>query len=371
MLETIAVRNFKLLKDQVFQINNLNVFSGLNGSGKSTLIQSLLLLRQSFEKNMLPGKGLSLSGSYVRLGTGSDVLSVDAENELIEYDFFWENDTSLLLSFQYNGRSNLQPTVKEHLVGDCYEQSLFTSSFQYLSAERISPGSSFDVSDYDINNLNSIGNKGEYTAHFIAERALDIIHIKEIIHPAATSDTLIASIDAWMSEITPGTRVIAIVIPEINQASLRYEFETSSKVTKSFLPENTGFGLTYVLPIITSVLKAKRGDLLIIENPESHLHPAGQTAIAKLITLASENGVQIIIETHSDHFLNGVRISLKRHLISPSHVEFYFLSRDVESKEHCTQVENPRVDESGNFDCWPIGFFDEWDNSLDALLCDE
>lgn len=371
MIETIAVRNFKLLQDQTFQINNLNVFSGLNGSGKSSLIQCLLLLRQSFEKNMLPDKGLSLSGNYVRLGTGTDVLSVDAENELIEYDFFWEDEILLLLSFQYNPRSNVQPLVKEDSEGDCYEQSLFTSSFQYLSAERISPGSSFDVSDYDVNNLNSIGNRGEYTAHFIAEKSLDIIQIKEIIHPEATSDTLIASIDAWMSEITPGTRVIAKVIPEINQASLHYKFETLSTITKPFLPENTGFGLTYILPIITAVLKAKRGDLLIIENPESHLHPAGQTAIAKLISLASESGVQIIIETHSDHFLNGVRISLKNSLISSENVEFYFLSRDVESTEHSTHVDNPRVDDSGNFDCWPVGFFDEWDKSLDTLLSDE
>ena len=79
MLETIAIKNFKLLKDQLFHLNNLTIFSGLNGMGKSSLIQSLLLLRQSYEKNMLPSKGLSLVGEYVQIGNGADVLSINAE----------------------------------------------------------------------------------------------------------------------------------------------------------------------------------------------------------------------------------------------------------------------------------------------------
>jgi len=368
MLETFAIKNFKLLKDQLFHLSNLTIFSGLNSMGKSSVIQSLLLLRQSYEKNLLPGKGLSLMGDYVQIGNGADVLSVAAENECIEYDLFWENNVSLSLSFMCNKESNVPTLEKEAEEGDCYRQALFTPSFQYLSAKRISPKSAFDVSDYDVKELNSIGIMGEYTVHFIAEKGLDAIAIQALRHPEAVSNTLIASINAWMSEITPGTRVIAKLIPEINQASLHYQFETSQDHTKSFRPENVGFGLTYVLPIVTAVLNAKPGDFLIFENPESHLHPAGQSAVAKLIALAAENGVQILIETHSDHFLNGVRIAVKKGDVSANHVELYYLSKDMESNDHVSQVTNPRIDSAGKIDHWPTGFFDEWDNSLDALL---
>lgn len=73
-----------------------------------------------------------------------------------------------------------------------------------------------------------------------------------------------------MSEITPGVKIITRTIPEINQASLHYQFASATEYTNEFRPENTGFGLTYVLPVVTALLCSKPGDLLIIENPESH-----------------------------------------------------------------------------------------------------
>ncbi len=371
MLETISIKNFKSLKNETFHLNSLTVFSGLNGMGKSSVIQSLLLLRQSFEKNMLPDKGLSLVGDYVKLGNGADILSVDAEDEHIEYDLSWSESTKLSLSFKYKPQSNLQSIERQQQDGECYSEGLFTSSFQYLSAERISPKSSYEVSDYDVNGLSSLGVTGEYTAHFIAEKGLNTLPIAELRHPLSTSGNLIDSINAWMSEITPGTRVVAKVIPEINQASLHYQFATSDHFTKTFRPENTGFGLTFVLPVVTAVLNAKPGDFLLIENPEAHLHPAGQSAVARLISYAADHGVQVLIETHSDHFLNGVRTSVKKGIISSDNVELYYLSRNINASEHSVQVDQPRIDHLGKIDHWPIGFFDEWDNSLDELLEEE
>ena len=173
-----------------------------------------------------------------------------------------------------------------------------------------------------------------------------------------------------MSEVTPGTKVIAKLIPEINKASLHYQFSSLTDMTPQFRPENTGFGLTYVLPVVTAVLSARPGDLLLIENPESHLHPAGQSLVAKLISLAAQNDVQIILETHSDHFLNGVRTSVKAKDISSDNVCIYFLSRDPESSEHVANIEEIRVQDTGSIDYWPHGFFDEWDKSLDELIKD-
>lgn len=369
MLERLNLNNFKSIKEGTFDLENLTLFSGLNGMGKSSILQALLLLRQSYEKHLLPNTGISLTGEYVRIGNGKDLLFTDGDDEFVDIEVYWPN-SSLQFRFDYIEKSDLQPIVRKesNTEGEPFEEALFTSSFQYLSAERIIPKSTYDVSEYAVNQRRSLGTKGEYTAHFLAEHGDAEIVIGALKHSQSSTNNLIDNLNAWMSEITPGTKVIARLIPEINQASLHYQFASSTDMTAQFRPENTGFGLTYVLPVVTAVLSARPGDLLLIENPESHLHPAGQSLVARLISLASQNGVQIIIETHSDHFLNGVRTSVKTKNIDSDKVCIYFLSRDSESSEHAVHIEEVRIEPSGRIDYWPIGFFDEWDKSLTALI---
>jgi len=98
------------------------------------------------------------------------------------------------------------------------------------------------------------------------------------------------------------------------------------------------------------------------------LHPAGQALIAKLISIACQNDVQIIIETHSDHFLNGVRTSVKSDVIDSESVSIYFLTHDNESSKHVTDYEAIKIEPTGHIDHWPNGFFDEWDKSLNELI---
>lgn len=97
-----------------------------------------------------------------------------------------------------------------------------------------------------------------------------------------------------------------------NLVLLGYEFtQQGLGFTNEYTPQNVGFGISYSLHVITAILKAKDGDLIIIENPESHVHPRGQAELGKLIALAAINNIQIIIETHSDHIINGIRVAVK------------------------------------------------------------
>ena len=366
MLERLILNNFKSIKDGIFNFENLTLFSGLNGMGKSSVLQSMLLLRQSFEKHLLPDAGLSLTGEYVCIGNGKDLLFTDGDDEFVDINLYWD-ESSLNFRFAYLEKSDMQPIERADIDGLPFDEALFTSSFQYLSAERITPKSIYDVSDYAVNQRRSLGTKGEFTAHFLAEHGDEDLFINALKHDKSLSNNLISNLNAWMSEITPGTKVIAKLIPEINQASLHYQFSSLTDMTSQFRPENTGFGLTYVLPVVTAVLSSRPGDLLLIENPESHLHPSGQSLVAKLIALASQNNVQIIVETHSDHFLNGIRSSVKANKIDSDKVCVYFLSRDVDSSEHSVHIEEVRIDSNGYVDYWPPGFFDEWDRSLSVL----
>lgn len=371
MINLISLANFKSIKEEDFELSNLTIFSGQNGMGKSSVLQSLLLLRQSFEQHALPDIGLSLAGSYVDIGVGKDLLFNNAEIEKIKIEVLWP-DASFNAVFDYYTSSNMQRINKTEteLQGKVFEQALFTSNFQYLSAERISPKNVYDVSEYAVNAQRSLGTKGEYTAHFISQHGGDKVEIKGLLHSQAKSPLLLANINAWMSDITPGTRVIARLISDINQASLHYQFTTGKDQTEELRPQNTGFGLTYVLPVVTAILSSEPGDLLIIENPESHLHPSGQVLIAKMISIAASSGVQIIIETHSDHVLNGIRTSVKDEHLNSSQVLAYFLSRQSNQTEHCAFVEKISIDSLGRIDQWPEGFFDEWDKSINSLLRD-
>jgi predicted ATPase len=171
-----------------------------------------------------------------------------------------------------------------------------------------------------------------------------------------------------MSELTPGVSLNTVVHRDMNVVKLSYKFETSEGYTDEFKPVNVGFGLTYVLPVVTAVLAAAPGDLLIIENPESHLHPAGQAVIGRICALAAEKGVQIILETHSDHILNSIRVAVKKKILSPQHAAVYFFERDSNAKEHKVDIIQPFIDENGRLDKTPVGFFDEWGKQLDELI---
>jgi len=366
MIEFIRVQRFKALNDASFPLAALNVFSGLNGMGKSSLIQSLLLLRQSYEKNTLLDKGLLLKGDYITLGTGKDVLTEHTDNETIEFTIKWADSEPANFVFDYAGTSDLQPLQAKTAIPTTLP-NLFSRNFQYLAADRISPKTAYEASDYFIKDLNSLGNHGEFTAHYIAEYGLEPIKLKALQHAKSSSLSLLDNLDKWMAEISPGIRIRTRLHTEMNNVSLGYAFEHGGEVTAEFKPQNVGFGLTFVLPVLVAVLKAAPGDLLIIENPEAHLHPAGQATLGQLCSLASAAGVQLFIESHSDHFLNGIRVAVKEQAISNDNVRLFFLERGP-GHAHAARVASPVIDQKGRIDIWPAGFFVETDKQLEKLL---
>ena len=135
----------------------------------------------------------------------------------------------------------------------------------------------------------------------------------------------------------------------------------NSEETEFHRPVNTGFGYVQVLPIVAAALAAEKGDVLLIENPEVHLHPGGQSMMGMFLSEVAAAGVQVILETHSDHVLNGIRRSVKASEISADDVELYYFRPRESGKE---QAVNPHIDSSGNIDQWPEGFFDQTDKDL-------
>lgn len=372
MISNLYIKNFKILKDVDISLSNLNVISGKNSVGKSTLMQVILLLRQSHEKGTLIDKGLLLQGDYIKIGKGRDAFTRDAEEDYMQFVIHWFDESELNLSYAYNQKSDLQDIKlampKNVTLKSLEKYSIFNNNFTYLSADRITPEDTYPVSDYHVNTLKSLGIRGEYTPHFLTEFEHSIIEDKSILHPSISLNTLLSQVSAWMCEISNGIKIGIKMIEEVNAVSLTYEFTTENGYTDKFAPRNVGFGLTYILPVVTALLSAKKGDLILIENPEAHLHPAGQSAMGRLISLVAQSGVQLFIETHSDHILNGIRASVAKKEISNNNISLFYFSKDEESGKHEVDIVTPYLDEKGRIDEWPKGFFDEWDKQLDDLL---
>lgn len=111
--------------------------------------------------------------------------------------------------------------------------------------------------------------------------------------------------ELWLSHIVRAVELEAKAIPDASVVALRFkEPGFGGEWTR---PANTGFGLSSALPIIVAGLSTDAGGTLLIENPEAHLHPAAQSRMGAFLALVAGAGVQVFVETHSDHILNGIR----------------------------------------------------------------
>lgn len=369
MIEQVSIKNFKTLKDISVPLKPLNLLTGLNGTGKSSFIQVLLLLRQSALDTTLVKGNLKLNGNLVQLGKGKEILYQYAEKEEIEIEVTFSDsgykwDMYVDMEVDYLGLNNFQI---RNWNDEILDEALFQNNFQYLNTDHIGPQEVYQTS-LGVIRKNQIGWKGEYAVHFLNTYGNRFVPAKELQHPKAKSEKLLHQVDAWMGEISPNIKLNITEIANSDLLILGYQYTTQNDTTKVFQPRNVGFGISYVLPIIVSLLLAVEDKLIILENPEAHLHSRGQSRMGKLMALASQTGAQIIVETHSDHILNGIRVAAKKAIIPPDDISILYFDRKLENREHRANILTPKVDKRGRLTEWPEGFFDEWDNMLDELI---
>jgi predicted ATPase len=212
-----------------------------------------------------------------------------------------------------------------------------------------------------------MGPSGEFAAHFLSIFGSETVELEGLRHPMATSEILQSQVEAWMTEISPGVRLNIRRYSEMDLMTFGVTYSLGHQVASwEYRPTNVGFGITYALPIVVSVLSAHPGGLVIVENPEAHLHPRGQVKMGELLSLASAAGIQVLIETHSDHVLNGIRLAVHGRKADPSKVALYYSKWEPGGKSPSLTLLN--IDENGRVSQWPEGFFDEYERSLDQLL---
>jgi len=381
-IDKVDINNFKSLKNTSITLGNLTLITGVNSSGKSSFIQSLLLLKQNAESiqkfvlynSLLNDKEITahlkemlknipafiLDGEYIALGEGKSLLYQEVFNENISINLSYSSNKFLKVDFD----TDAEFTVEINDTSNTFALKIF-NNLHYIRTDRAIPSITYPLSESHIRKGN-IGLNGEYSAHYLSINRHEILKISKLKHPTSTTEQLLENVSKWLGEMSSGIDISVTVHEQLQIASLTYQYVYGEQTTGQYTPLNVGFGITYVLPVIVALLKSKPGDLLIIENPESHLHPAGQSKIAELCAIAAASGVQIIIETHSDHFLNGVRVATKKEILKPDESKIYYFEKVSDSLETIAHALN--IDQDGRIDEWPTGFFDEWDNKLNELL---
>jgi predicted ATPase len=366
MINKLSIQNFKSLKDSgMLDLKPVNVLTGLNGVGKSSLIQALLLFRQSTELS----KELRLRNGLVNIGTIRDALFQSADKEEISLrlnDFQWSFDASI------PDDDVLKTTQgKDYSTHELSELSVFGDHFQYISADRVSQVEMHEVSRSNISKA-FLGIRGEYTVHFLEAVESGSIKFETpriLRHASAHGTDLRSQVNHWLGEISPNTKVVT---KQITNEQVQLGFSFGQSQNNPFKPKNVGFGLSYALSVVTALLISKPNSLIIIENPEAHLHPKGQAKLAELMCLAAKNGAQIIVETHSDHILNGVRVMVRSHYddnrsgISNEKVAIFWFERNEEDLS--ADIVPIRLEPNAKIKKAPLGFFDQMDIDLKRIL---
>ncbi|XVQ87261.1 DUF3696 domain-containing protein [Microbispora siamensis] len=370
MIDELAITNFKAFATAEIPLGPYTLLSGLNSSGKSTVLQALALLRQSFDALHEDDGGFLLNGGLIELGVGQDILHEDyvssdetdprirlalrCGSEIYSWSVRYEREADLLRMDDSAERPD--PVLPPSLSG---------TGFQYLRADRISPAVSYPRSHEIAVRRSFLGSRGEHTVNFLRHFQDEPVADERLHHPEGRSRSLLDQTEAWMQEICPGVNLQADAIEGTDSVRLSFRFGTAGlSASNRYRPTNVGFGLTYVLPVVVACLTAKPGGLLLIENPEAHLHPRGQTGMAMLTCAAAAAGAQVVVETHSDHVLNGVRLAVKGRRLPPENAVLHYFRK----KTGGIEILNPVIGPDGMISDWPEGFFDEWERSLDRLL---
>lgn len=350
MISSFKISNFKCFESVEIPLGLITLLCGVNGGGKSSVIQAMLLhsiaSRAGDSESALNGPfGLALGDYDLLLNRNSGV-----------------GDGNILFSYRGESPVEILPGRTQRSFTSSCTGSSVDRGLIYLSAERCGPRiiqDEFSPVGYDLFN---VGVRGEYVAQILLEHDRHLV--RDELLPVGEGDVrlLPAVVEKYMSIIFGPLQIQSrsngIAPPSLffKRPGLEEEWTLSS---------HTGFGLSYALPIVVAGLLAKPGTSLVVDSPEAHLHPAAQTAIAMFLCRVAGSGVNVIVETHSDYVVDGVRISVGAGSVLQAEdcVVLNFGRHDGK-----VVAESVVVDDAGKVKNWPAGFFDQHVINMRSLV---
>ena len=360
MITNLEIRGFKRFERQSFSVAPLTVLAGLNGSGKTSVVQALLL---AWEASSDAHSTVCLNGPFgLELGTAEDVRNWNAGDQI---EIVVDSNTTGSVTYRFAISSDAAQylVVQERPATFPLAFSMQPRAFSYLCAERLGPRNTLGASPLPDDKL-EVGARGEHCAQILSILGDKPIEDGSRLHPDREQGMpalLKYEVERWLSEIARPVEINAESYAGAMVTSLRFRSPGGEWVRAP----NMGFGVSYALPIVLGGLSALSGGLLIVENPEAHLHPAGQSRMGVFLAWLAGRGVQIILETHSDHVLNGIRRAIG---------EYKYLTHDQAAVNYFESHENEILGVShlkftsiGGVSDWPRGFFDQYQIDVASL----
>lgn len=366
------ISGFKCFADKSFELKNITLLTGSNGTGKSSFIQALLLIRSAIEKNCADSNSadfinkiwkntsIALNGPFLlNLGSVYDIFNesekasnkvrLELGEEVFCIDFPSEDEPDDRCNV------NLETTLLENNNSFWRKQK-----FYYLHTERLGPRLGVDSIFTEFPHCYY---RGENTGEILSKYGVSLKISDDRVNPSIRSYNLQQQVDAWLNFICPGTIGVQVKQQDLN----RYQITMRSSVAKNnILAPNIGFGISYSLPIIVNGLIAEKDSVFIVENPEAHLHPKGQSNMGFFLGMVAAAGVRVIVETHSEHIVNGIRkASLHDNSLQPENIGIYFFE-DFVTKENQTQ--EIIINKSGDLTSFPKDFFDQIGQDMAELF---
>ena len=419
-ITAISVQGFKsLANESPIEIRPLTILSGANSSGKSSIIQPLLLMKQTLEASYDPGP-LLLNGpnvnftsvnqfiSRMQKDSNSQEFSVAIEN--IEYDFILKNVFSVPKNQALEIREMIIKKDKRslHLRSDQSSEHLKNAISEFRSVKIKWPKEELKVArdwcflDVDFESFDNIERFGLPTSQetavarvllssiglfssIISECLYAIIHVPglrgnpERVYPKTaigpdfpgTFEHYVATIIAdWQQKEDDRVKrlenmLIAlgltwkIFAKVVNDAQIELQVGRLSQATSAddlVSIADVGFGVSQALPVLVALLVAKPGQLVYLEQPELHLHPRAQYALAKILAETATRGVKLVVETHSALLLRMVQTLVAQRDLDPDLVKLHWFSRSDE--DGTTSIQSADLSKKGAFGDWPVDFGD-------------
>lgn len=404
-IREIFVSGYKcILRKQGIEIRPLTVLAGANNTGKTSIMQPLLLLKQTLEETYDPGPIL-LSGPIVKLYSTKQVLSKRFDGTYVDrlrIGVTTEYGAKLTLALRESVGKGFK--IQQMCYSDKGEDLRMRLGMPHKKIVRmLSPtlrgfakvfkGSKLEVTrnrcflGFQLTHSEKYGTRRmEFIpTGMFADYLRDLIHLPGLrgiaarVYPVTavgekypgTFEKYIASIIVnWqqsknrekLRQVTNDLKRLGltwnIAAREISDTYIEIEVgrlkEGKAKRTKDMVNiADVGSGVSQALPLVVALNIARPGQIVFIEQPELHLHPRAQNALAKVLANAANRGVRVVVETHSALLLLGIQAAVARGEILPSKVKLHWFLR---GEDGVTKIKSVELDRAGAFGKWPEDF---------------
>lgn len=347
MLSSLNIKGFKCFANQDIILSKINLWVGANSSGKSSCGQALRLAlmnadvskdNKSYKAKIYPRFGSFQENRNMITNAKTFQIGLSGNGNTLNESFYTDdNRVSTFVS--------IEESPKEPLAERMY----------YLPASRVS---SLDSYPYTQNEDGILGADGSLVYELLYNHQSDTLK-PELIADKNTL-TFSGQVNYWLKKLTGYTLEVTF-----SNNSYNILFKSEVLEGRTLRPYNVGTGVSYIATVIIATLAASDKDVVIIENPELHLHPKAQADITDFFCFVAKTNTQIFIESHSDHIFNGLRRNIAKGGAKPEDVQInYFQSKS----NGITEVHSVVIDVHGDLSEFPEGMFDQFDNDLDEII---